>query len=282
MAVKCESTSTRNSARSSDSLRRYLDEIGRYPLLSAEEEVELAKRIESGDPAARQSLVTANLRLVVTIAKSYPTHKADLLDLIQEGTLGLMQAADRFDWRQGTRFSTYAAPWIRNGIVKALTTAMHPIRLPDGVRARFRAIREAESRLAAALGRQPSTAEIADELGLTRKQVQDAVAAGAPVASLDEPSGPDRSESYAERLADASTGDPLQVLIDNQPQLDLEQTLGRLPDRSRTILELRLGLRDGVTRTSDAVAAELGLARQRVRQIELMKLRRLALDLRAA
>jgi RNA polymerase primary sigma factor len=271
-----------STSTSGDTLRRYLDEIGRYELLTHEDEIELAKRIESGDHAARQALVTANLRLVVTIAKSYPARNADLLDLIQEGTVGLMQAADRFDWRHGTRFSTYAAPWIRNGIVKALTLALHPVRLPDGMRARVRAIREAEVTLAIALGRHPSIDEVATALDLTREQVQAAQAAGAPVASLDAPAGPDRAESLSDQLADDEPSDPLQVVLDSQPFLDLEQTLGQLPDRSRRILELRLGLRDGVTRTADAVAAELGLARQRVRQIELTTLRRLALELRAA
>ncbi|MBV9484998.1 MAG: RNA polymerase sigma factor RpoD/SigA [Frankiaceae bacterium] len=269
-------------ATTTGNLRRYLDEIGRCPLLSAEEETECAQRAESGDGTARQRLVTANLRLVVSIARSYPARDCDLHDLIQEGTVGLVQAVDKFDWRRGTRLSTYAAPWIRSGIMKALNASMHPIRLPEGVRARLRLVRATEMRLAGELGRMPSTAELARSIGLTPSQIQTAQAAGVWVSSLDEPLGRDGHGRYADRLVDANALDPLEMLVGDQPVIDLDETLGQLPDRARQILELRLGLRDGVTRTTEAVAVELGLARQRVRQIELTALRRLASNLCAA
>jgi RNA polymerase primary sigma factor len=268
----------RSESAVDDSLRSYLNEIGRYPLLTRAEEVQLAKRIEAGDPAARQRLIECNLRLVVTIAKSYRSSAVDFLDLIQEGTLGLMQAADRYDWRRETKFSTYAAWWIRHGIVQAYATGSQPIRIPDSVRTRAAAIRKAERSLAAELGRTPSVAEIADKLELTVEQVHEARAAAQPVGSLHEVGGGEGERQYEEVLADPNTPDPLQALIDETPAIDLEETLSRLPERSRTVIELRFGLRDGVARTADSVADELGVARERVRQIELKTLRRLAAE----
>jgi RNA polymerase primary sigma factor len=259
-----------------DSLRRYLTDIGRCPLLTRAEEVQLAKRVELGDPEARRRLIESNLRLVVTIAKSYRSGSAELLDLVQEGNLGLMKAVDRYDWRRGTKFSTYAAWWIRHAVVQALGASSQPIRLPDSVRARIADVQRAERALASELGRTPSVKEIAAKLEVTDEQVLEARAAAQPVASLDEPVGTDGR--YADILADANATDPLQALIDETPALDLEETLRRLPERSRLVLELRFGLRDGVARTADAVADELGVARERVRQIELHTLRKLAAE----
>ena len=263
---------------SDSSLRRYLDEIGRYPLLTRAQEVQLAKGIEAGDRQARERLVESNLRLVVTIARSYNSGAVELLDLIQEGTLGLIQAADRYDWRRGTKFSTYAAWWIRHGIVQALGKSAEPIRIPDSVRSRVGDVRRAERELAAALGRSPSVAEIAARLELSPREVLEARAAALPVGSLDEPVAADRERSQADVLADPNAPDPLQTMIDDLPVIDLEGTLERLPDRNRTVIELRFGLRDGVARSAQSVADELGVARERVRQIELATLRRLAMD----
>src|SRR5262249_10717441 len=179
----------RSKPAADDSLRRHLNEIGRYPLLSRAEEVQLAKRIEAGDPAARQRLVECNLRLVVTIAKSYRSATVDFLDLIQEGTLGLMQAVDRYDWRRNTNSSRSAAWWIRHGIVQAYAPASQPIRIPDSVRTRTAAVRKSERALAAELGRTPSVAEIAAKLDLTVEQVLEARAAAQPVGSLHETRG---------------------------------------------------------------------------------------------
>jgi RNA polymerase primary sigma factor len=266
-----------NGDATEDSLRRYLNEIARYPLLTRAEEVQLGKRVEAGDPAARQRLVESNLRLVVTIARSYRSAGADLLDLIQEGTLGLMRAADGYDWRRGTKFSTYAAWWIRHGIVQALAASSHPIRLPDSVRERLTAVRRAERELTASLGRGPSVAELADELELTPEQVLEARAAGQPVGSLDETVGAEGGEvSYADVLADPNATDPLQTLVEEVDDSELAARLRTLPERPRQVIELRFGLRDGVAHTADAVAAELGVARERVRQIELHALRKLS------
>jgi RNA polymerase primary sigma factor len=213
---------------------------------------------------------------VVAIAKTYRTGTLELLDLVQEGTLGLMRAVDGYDWRRDVKFSTYAAWWIRHAIVRALATAGRPIRLPDSVRARMGDIRRAERTLATRLGRTPRPAEIADELGLTPAEVADARAAALPMGSLDEPVAAGSERGYADLLADPNAPDPLHALVDGTPALDLAETLGRLPERNRTVIELRFGLRDGVARTADSVADELGVARERVRQIELATLRRLA------
>jgi RNA polymerase primary sigma factor len=200
----------------------------------------------------------------------------ELLDLVQEGTLGLMRAVDGYDWRRDVKFSTYAAWWIRHAIVQALATAGQPIRVPDSVRARIGDVRRAERTLSTRLGRAPRTAEVAGELGLTPPEVAEARAAALPLGSLDAPVAVDSERGYAEVLADPNAPDPLEALVDETPALDLEATLGRLPERNRTVIELRFGLRDGVARTADSVARELGVARERVRQIELATLRRLA------
>jgi RNA polymerase primary sigma factor len=257
-----------------DSLRCYLDEIGRYPLLTRSEEVRLAKRVELGDPEARRRLIESNLRLVVTIAKSYRSGSSDLLDLIQEGNLGLMRAVDGYDWRRETKFSTYAAWWIRHAVVQAVVAGAQPIRLPESLRARIADVQRTERALGAELGRTPTVAEIATKLELADTQVLEARAAARPVTSLDEKLGDDGR--FAETVADPNAVDPLQALVDEEPELDLEQTLAGLPERSRTVIELRFGLRDGVAMTADAVADELGVARERVRQIELHSLRKLA------
>jgi RNA polymerase primary sigma factor len=277
MSVAASTTGSKGETGGEDSLRRYLDEIGRYPLLTRAEEVRLAKRIEAGDKEARCRLVESNLRLVVTIARSYQRPGIDFLDLIQEGTLGLMRAAERYDWRRDVKFSTYAAWWIRHAVVQALG-AVAAIRLPDSVHARVVDVQRAERALTAELGRRPSVGEVAAELDLTVDQVLDARGAAQPVGSLDEPLRADGERQYADVLADPNATDPLQKLVDETPAFDLESSLGRLPDRSRTVIELRFGLRDGVARTADSVADELGVARERVRQIELQTLRRLAAD----
>jgi RNA polymerase primary sigma factor len=261
-----------------DSLRRYLNEIGRYPLLTRAQEVLLAKRVEAGDPEARNRLIESNLRLVVSIAKSYRFSSVELLDLVQEGTLGLMRAVDRYDWRRDTKFSTYAAWWIRHGIVQALAAGAQPIRIPDSVRGRIADVQRAERALTATLGRRPSTSEIASHLDLEVDQVLEARAAAQPIGSLDDTVAGDGERRHADTLADPNAPDPLETLCEDVPAIDLEEKLSRLPARSRRVIELRYGLEDGVARTADSVADELGVARERVRQIELHTLRKLAAD----
>ena len=257
-----------------DTLQAYLQEIGRHPLLTRAEEVQLAKRIEAGDDCARQRMTESNLRLVVTIAKGYQGRGVDLLDLIQEGTLGLMRAVDRYDWRRDVKFSTYAAWWIKHGIAQALLAA-RPIRVPDSVLDRANAVRVAELDLAAELGRAASVPELAVELGLTTAQVDEARAALQPVSSLEEPTGGEDTHRI-QLLADPNATDPAAAATEEPRERELQKRLSRLSERSRRVIELRFGLVDGVVHTADAVAAELGVTRERVRQIELHALGKLA------
>jgi RNA polymerase primary sigma factor len=258
-----------------DSLDQYLDEIGRYPLLTRAQEVQLAKRVEAGDTTARQRMIESNLRLVVTIAKSYRGRGVDLLDLIQEGTIGLMRAVERYDWRQGTKLSTYAAWWIRHAVSQAAAQA-RPVRVPGSLVERATLVRQAERDLGARLGREPSAREIAAALELTCEQVAEARAALQPVSSLDDPLASDSDATVADLLVDPATPDPIESLVEQSREEALEATLGELPERGRRVIQLRFGLGDGVVRTADAIAAELGVTRERVRQIELRSLRELA------
>jgi RNA polymerase primary sigma factor len=263
-----------------DSVRLYFDEIGRRRLLTRAEEVQLAKRVAAGDPAARERLIESNLRLVVTIARSYRSATLDLLDLVQEGTLGLMKAADRYDWRRGAKFSTYAALWIRSAIVEALGASAGAIRVPQSLRERAGEVERGEHALASRLGRRPSTAELAAELGLTTAQVVEARAAAQRVGSLDEAVDAEGDTSRADLLADPHAADPFEALVEDAAEGELEAHLRSLPERTRRVLELRFGLGGAAAQTADEVAAALGLARERVRQIELHALRRLAAAVR--
>lgn len=263
-----------------DSLDAYLSEIGRYPLLTRAEEVELARRVEAGDGSARQRLIESNLRLVVAIAKPFRGRGIDLLDLIQEGTIGLCRAVQKYDWRRETKFSTYASWWIRHGIVEAVSRG-RAIRLPALVAERVAMIRGAERDLRARLGREPLVAEIAAELGLSKAEVLDARVATQPVSSLDEPTKDDADGCLGDRIADPGTADFCETLTDNDDHEALQQKLRSLPDRGRHVIELRYGLRDGFARTAEAVAAELGVSRERARQIELQALRKLSVALAA-
>jgi RNA polymerase primary sigma factor len=269
------------TALAQDSFETYLSEIGRYPLLTRAEEVQLAKRVEAGDGSARQRLIESNLRLVVTIAKPYRGRGVDLLDLVQEGTVGLVRAVDKYDWRRETKFSTYAAWWIRHGIVEALWRA-RTIRVPGPLAERGARIRGAERDLRARLCREPLVAEISAELGLTKAEVLEARAAYQPLSSLDEPVASEADKSLADTIADPGATDLAESLDDDSLAQALEERLRSLPERGRRVIELRYGLRDGVARTAEAVAAELGVTRERARQIELHALRKLSLNARLA
>jgi len=258
----------------SDSLQAYLEEIGRYPLLTRAEEVQLAKRVEGGDDCARRRMTESNLRLVVAIAKGYQGRGTDLLDLIQEGTLGLMRAVDKYDWRREVKFSTYAAWWIKHGISQALAGA-RPIRVPDSVLERAAAVNAAQYELACRFGRQPSTAEVAAALELTDEQIDEARVATQPVSSLDE-SLKSEDTTRIELMADPNAADPVLALVEEPREQELEKRLATLPERGRKVIELRFGLGGGASQTADSVAATLGVTRERVRQIELHALAKLA------
>jgi RNA polymerase primary sigma factor len=257
-----------------DLLGTYLREIGRHQLLSRPEEVQLAKRIEAGDASARCRMIEGNLRLVVTIAKGYRGRGVEMIDLIQEGTLGLVRAVDGYDWRRGTKFSTYAAWWIKSSISEAIRRA-RPVRVPTAVLQRAYAVRRAEAELLTRLDRLPTTAELAAELDLSIAEVEEAQTALAPATSLDEPLAGDEEARRVDLLVDGSTPDPVDGLVAESREQELAAKLEQLPERGRRVVELRFGLNGGVVQTADTVAEELGVTRERVRQIELHALRRL-------
>jgi RNA polymerase primary sigma factor len=249
--------------RDLESLDLYLTEIGRHPLLTRTEEIALAKRVEAGDAAARERMITANLRLVVSIAKRYRGHGLDFMDLIQEGSLGLMQAVDKFDWRRDAKFSTYSVWWIRAAIGQALSNCSRTIRLPASMIDRLRAIRAAEDAVAASTGREPSLEEIAREAGLTPQQVAEAKAAAQNTSSLD-----------ASIDSHASHEEP--EFGDNVYELALDGALDALPARRRQVLELRYGLSGRQRHTVQQAANQMGVTRERVRQLEIASLRTMA------
>ena len=264
------------SAPAGDALKMYLAEIARHPLLSRFDEMELSRRIGAGDRAARQRMIEANLRLVVTVARPYRGRGLDLLDLIQEGTVGLMTAVDRYDWRRGTKFSTFASWWIKHEILRALADCGRTIRLPESMIERISAVRRAEAELASRNGLTPTPDDVACALELTTTQVLEAMAAARQVTSLDAAVADDGELSRLETIADECSPDPLQELSVEDENRELAARLEGLSQRGRLVLELRYGLRDGLARTADAVARELGVTRQRVRDIELHAIRRLA------
>jgi RNA polymerase primary sigma factor len=246
--------------------------------LSATEERELAQRIERGDLAAKERLIRSNLRLVLTIARRYPRNEFSLADLVQEGCVGLVRAAGRFDYRYGCRFSTYAGWWIREAIARALTETARPIRLPAGQSGNVARIGRAQLELQRELRRPPTAAEVAARVGLTPLRVQQLRRATAPVRSLQEPLGDDGSLA----LGDVVRDEAAELELERDVHLDadwLQYALARLPERDRRVVELRFGLGEAPALTLDEVARRCDLSRARVGQIEhraLQRLRRLA------
>ena len=258
-----------------DALQLFLREAGRHTLLTAAQEVALAKRVERGDLVAKQTMIQANLRLVISIAKNYRNQGLPFLDLIQEGTLGLIRAVEKFDWRRGFKFSTYATWWIRQAVARALADKARTIRMPVHIVERLQKMNRAERSLWTVLGREPTLEEIADEANLTLQQVHEVRAAARASTSLDAPIG----ETDDAVLGDFVAGDGL--LPEEEVELELRSqalraALESLPDREREVVTLRYGLGGIEPRTLEEIGRQLGLTRERVRQIELESLRRLA------
>jgi RNA polymerase primary sigma factor len=258
-----------------DALQLFLREAGRHPLLSAAQEVELAKKIERGDMPAKQRMIQSNLRLVVSIAKNYRNQGLPFLDLIQEGTLGLIRAVEKFDWRRGYKFSTYATWWIRQAVARALADKARTIRMPVHIVERLQKMNRAERTLWAQLGREPTLEEIADTANLPLQQAKEVRAAARASTSLDAPVG-DTEDAV---LGDFVAGDgplPDEVVEDSLRSQTLAEALRALPDRHRAVVILRYGLQDAEPKTLEEIGRRLGLTRERVRQIEVEALKRLA------
>jgi RNA polymerase primary sigma factor len=259
-----------------DGLDLYLAQIGRTPLLTKHEEQVLAQRIEAGDEAAKRRMVEANLRLVVSIAKKYRGHGVGFLDLIQEGTIGLVRAVEKFEWRRNLKFSTYATWWIRQAVQRAVANQSRTIRVPVHVHDRIRKIDRARRTLEAKLGHEPSDEEVAKEAKLSVAEVRDADQTRLQTISLQRPTGDEGDTELGDMIADTSGEDVTETVGERMRNETLERALARLTPRTRRIIELRYGLGGGEPMLLEAVGREVGLTRERVRQLEQEALTQLA------
>jgi RNA polymerase primary sigma factor len=262
-----------------DSLQLFLKDIGKVDLLTAAQEVELAKRIERGDHRAKQEMVEANLRLVVSIAKRYRNQGLPFLDLIQEGTIGLVRAAEKFDYRKGFKFSTYATWWIRQAVARALADKARTIRMPVHVVEKLNKISRAERKLRAEFGREPLAWEIARELELSSDEVEQIRRSAQAPVSLEKPVGDEEESEFGHFITDESAPAPEEEAETSFRKETLTKVLGMLSPRERAVLELRYGLDGKPPRTLDEVGRTFNVTRERIRQIEnqsLKKLRALA------
>jgi RNA polymerase primary sigma factor len=260
---------------STDSLQLFLKDIGKVTLLTAAQEVELSKRIERGDHRAKQEMVEANLRLVVSIAKNYRNQGLPFLDLIQEGTIGLVRAAEKFDYRKGFKFSTYATWWIRQAVARALADKARTIRMPVHVVEKLNKISRAERKLVGELGHDPTAEEIAQELDLEREEVEQIRRSAQAPVSLEKPVGDEEESEFGHFLADQSEALPDEAAETTLRKETLKRILGALSPRERRVLELRYGLDGQHPRTLDEVGRTFNVTRERVRQIENQSLKKL-------
>jgi RNA polymerase primary sigma factor len=258
-----------------DALDIFLRDTGRHPLLTPAQEVELAKRIERGDLQAKDQMVQANLRLVVSIAKHYRNQGLPFLDLIQEGTLGLIRAVEKFDWRRGFKFSTYATWWIRQSVQRAVANHARTIRVPVHVVERQQKLSRAARRLEVELGREATKEELAEATGLPIQHVEEAMSAAHASVSLNQSVGADDEGELGDLFADREAADPFDEAEESLRRQGVRRALDALPERERRILELRFGF-EGEPWTLEAIGNELELTRERVRQLEGQALSRLA------
>jgi len=281
VVVRAEAPSTTGHAPAPtgtlDPLQLFMDAAGRHKLLTAADEVYLAKRIERGDAAAKERMINSNLRLVVSIAKRYQGHDVPLLDLIQEGVIGLNRAAEKFDWRKGYKFSTYATWWIRQACQRAVANQSKTIRIPVHVQERRIKLNRASAELQAKLGREATIDELADATRLKREHVVEALDAVDSI-SLNQGLGSEGDSELGDLFADESSVDPAEEAVDAVRRQRIQRAVADLPERQRRIIELRFGF-GGESASLETIGKELGLTRERVRQLESEALHRLQLEL---
>jgi RNA polymerase primary sigma factor len=264
------------AAMTTDSLQLFLNEAGRHPLLTAAEEVELAKLIERGDKQAKDRMINANLRLVVSIAKKYQGHGLTLLDLIQEGIIGLIRAVEKFDWRRGYKFSTYATWWIRQAVQRGVANKSRTIRIPVHIVEREQKIARAERELVLQLERMPTDDEVAEKAKLNVKHVRETRAAARTVASLDKAVGDDSDTSFGDLVAQAASDVAEEVEV-QLSESALHHAVSQLPEREQMVIRMRYGLDEEMEPKSlEEIGRRMGITRERVRQIETQALSRLA------
>jgi RNA polymerase primary sigma factor len=258
-----------------DSLRLYLRSIGRVPLLTAQQEIELAQRIERGDMAAKTHMVEANLRLVVSIAKGYLGRGLTFLDLIQEGSLGLIRAVEKFDYRRGYKFSTYATWWIRQAVTRAIADKGRTIRIPVHMVEKLNKVVHVERQLVQSLGREPTPEEIACELEITAREVRDILRMSQQPISLEKPIGEEEESELGDFVEDPNAESPFESASENLRRENVHKALAALPQREREVIEMRFGLTGGRPRTLEEVGRAFNVTRERIRQIENHTLKKL-------
>jgi len=258
-----------------DSMRLYLRSIGRVCLLTAEDEVTLAQQIERGDMAAKQAMVEANLRLVVSIAKGYLGRGLTFLDLIQEGSLGLIRAVEKFDYRRGYKFSTYATWWIRQAVTRAITDKGRTIRIPVHMVEKLNKVVHAERQLVQQLGREPIPDEIAAELQSTPREVRDILRMAQQPVSLEKPVGDEEESELGDFVEDQTAESPFELASESLRRENIHRVLGALPEREREVIEMRFGLTGEQPRTLEEVGDAFHVTRERIRQIETHTLKKL-------
>jgi RNA polymerase primary sigma factor len=264
-----------------DTVRMYLREIGKFPLLTSEEEIVLAKRVKVGEIRAKHKLVNSNLRLVVSIAKKYTGRGMLFLDLVQEGNLGLIRAVEKFDYRKGYKFSTYATWWIRQAITRAIADQARTIRIPVHMVETINRLRKTSRILLQQLGRKPTEKEIAKRARISVDKVREIIKVSQVPLSLEMPVGDEESSHLGDFVEDASVQAPDDVVLQGLLRDDLEDVMGSLTDREKTVLKLRFGMEDGHPRTLEEVGRVFNVTRERIRQIEAKALRKLKHPTRA-
>jgi RNA polymerase primary sigma factor len=258
-----------------DSLRLYLRSIGRVDLLTGEQEVTLARRIERGDMSAKQQMIEANLRLVVSIAKNYLGRGLTFLDLIQEGSLGLIRAVEKFDYRRGYKFSTYATWWIRQAVTRAIADKARTIRIPVHMVEKLNKVVHVERQLVQDLGREPTPDEIARELECTAREVKDILRMSQLPISLEKPIGEEEDSELGDFVQDETAESPFELAVENLRRENVRKALDALPAREREVIEMRFGLKGHQARTLEEVGRAFGVTRERIRQIENNTLKKL-------